>query len=337
MARDRGVRSRRQFLQGSLALTGLGLLAGCGLPPLPWQRTPRVHRIGYLWNGAASPTFMSLRDAFLQGMRDLGYVENETFVLDVRRANGDAGLPETVAELVGLRPDAIVAPAVVEARAVQAATTTIPIVSAGVGDLVTTGLAESLARPGRNVTGLSTPVLARKQLEFLKEAVPTLARVAVMIDLSRVADFEAESHEAAAKSLGLELQVLGVDGPGGLEGFFEAALRAGANGVLLTPVPLTSANQARIAELATLNRLPAIAQQSDAASLGQLMAYGPNRVALHRTAATYVDKILRGAKPADIPAEQPTLFDFGINLKTAQALGLTIPRSILVQATTIID
>lgn len=329
--------SRRKFLQGSVALTGLGLLSGCGLPPLPWQQTPRVYRIGYLWNGAASPTFMSLRDAFLQGMRDLAYVEDQTFMLETRRANGDAGLPETVAELLGLRLDVIVAPAVVEAGAVQAASTTIPIVSAGVGDLVTTGLAESLARPGRNVTGLSTPVLARKQLEFLKEAVPTLTRVAVMIDQTRVTDFERESHDAAARSLGLELQILGVDGPDGLAAFFQAALGGGANGVLLTPVPLTSANQARIAELATLNRLPAIAQQSDAASLGQLMAYGPNRAVLHRSAATYVDKILKGTRPSDIPAEQPTVFDFGINLKTAQTLGLTIPPSVLAQATVIVQ
>jgi putative ABC transport system substrate-binding protein len=328
---------RRQFLQGSLALTGVGLLAGCGLTSTPWPQAPRVPRIGYIWNGAASPTFTSLRDAFLEGMHDLGYVDGQTFVLELRRVSGDVDLVEKVAELVALRTDVIVVPATPEGRVVQAATTMIPIVNSGAGDLVSHGLADSLARPGRNATGLSTPVLARKQLEFLKEAVPTLARVAAMVDQTRVGDFERDWHDTAARSLGLELHVIGVDGPGGLEGFFEAAVRGGANGVYVVPMPLTSAHQAKIAELATLNRLPAVAQQSDAVSLGQLMAYGPDRAVLHRRAATYVDRILKGAKPADLPIEQPTVFNFGINLKTAQALGLTIPPSLLAQATVIVQ
>ena len=167
--------------------------------------------------------------------------------------------------------------------------------------------------------------------------VPTLTRVAAIVDQTRVADFDRDWHDTAASSLGLELQVIGVDGPDGLEGFFEAAVRWGANGIYVVPMPLTSAHQAKIAEQATLHRLPAIAQQSDAASLGQLLGFGPNRAVLHRRAATYVDKILKGAKPGDLPIEQPTVFDFGINLKTAEALGLTIPQPMLAQATVIIQ
>ena len=331
------VLDRRRFLQGSLALTGLGLFTGCGLPSLPWQQPARVPRIGYTWNGPVSPTFTSLKDAFVEGMRDLGYVENQTFVLEVRRASGDGSLADTMAELVSLQPDAIVVPAAQEGRALRAVTTTIPIVNAGAADLVTYGLAASFARPGGNVTGLSTPLLARKQLELLKAAVPTVTRVVTVLDTSRVAELEAEAHEAAARSLGLELWITGADGPAGLESFFEAAVRGGANGVYVVPSPFTSANQAKIAEFATLNRLPGIAQQSDAAHLGQLLSYGPDRAVLHRRAATYVDRILKGAKPADLPIEQPTVFNFGINLKTAEALGLTIPETALAQATVIIQ
>jgi putative tryptophan/tyrosine transport system substrate-binding protein len=339
MARDKALRlDRRRLLRGGLALASLSLLTGCGLPPLPWQQPSRVHRIGYLANGPPSPTSDAQFAAFKQAMRDLGYVEGQDFLFEVRRANGDGHLAETVAELMHLQPEVIVAPAVVEARAAQAATTTVPIVNVGVvGDLVAVGLAASLARPGGNLTGLSTPVLANKQLQLLKEAVPTLARVAVMIDQTRAADFEREAHEAAAHSLGLRLQIVGVDGAGGLGAFFESAIRERADGLYLAPVPVTTANQTQIAQLAMSHRLPSIAQQSDAASRGQLMAYGPNRNDLFRRAATYVDKILKGAKPADLPIEQPTKFDFGINLQTAQALGLTIPPSVLAQATELIQ
>ena len=331
------IQSRRDFLRVSLVLAGLGLLTGCELPSLPWRQPSRVHRVGYLMSAAPSPTTDALLAAFRQGLHDLGYVEGQDLLVEARRSTVTDQYAEPVAELMSLQPEAIVVAAVVEARAVQAATSTIPIVSAGVGDLVTGGLAANLARPGGNVTGLSTPILAIKQLQLLKEAVPTLTRVAVMIDAARVADFEEEAHDAAAHSLGLQLQVVGVDSTGGLEAFFETALRGRADGIYLAPVPFTTINQARIAELAIRHRLPAIAQQSDAASLGQLMAYGPNRLDLYRRAATYVDKIIKRAKPGDIPIEQPTKFDFGINLKTAQAIGLSIPQSVLQQATEIIQ
>jgi putative ABC transport system substrate-binding protein len=328
--------NRRQFLQGSLALAGLGLLTGCGLPSVPWHQTPRVPRIGYTWNGPVSPTFTALKDAFVEGMGELGYVEDSTFVLEVRRISGDGNLAETMAELIGLQPDVIVVPAADEARALHAQTTTIPIVSAGSGDLSVYGVVAGLAHPGGNVTGLSTPLLAGKHLELLKQAIPTLSRVAAILDATRVAE-RSPWYEAAARNLGLELQIIGIDGLGGLEAVFEAAVRGGANAVYVVPSPFTSANQAKIAELASLNRLPAIAQQSDAVSLGQFMGYGPNRAVLHRRAATYVDRILKGAKPGDLPIEQPTVYDFGINLKTAQGLGLTIPQSLLAQATVIVQ
>jgi putative ABC transport system substrate-binding protein len=329
-------RNRREFLQGSLALAGVGLFSGCGLPSTPWQQPPRAARIGYTWNGPVSPTFTSLKDAFVEGMRDLDYVEDSSFVLEVRRVSGDGNLVETMAELVGLRPDVIVVPAADEARALHAQTTTIPIVSAGSGDLAAYGVVASLARPGGNVTGLSTPLLAGKHLELLKQAVPTLTRVAAILDASRVAE-RSGWYEAAAQSLGVGLQIIGIDGLSSLDAVFEAAVRGGADAVYVVPSPFTSANQAKIAELATLNRLPAIAQQSDAASLGQLLGYGPNRAVLHRRAATYVDKILKGVKAGDLPIEQPTVFDFGINLKTAQALGLTLPPSLLAQATVVVQ
>jgi len=335
MTRQRCAPTRRELLRGSLALASLSLVSGCGALTMPWQQPSRAHLIGYL-GGPPNPSFDGFYAAFQQGMSDLGYIEGQTFRFEVRRGINDQ-YDEPVAELIRLQPSVILVPAVVEAHAVQSATTTIPIVSAGVGDLVTGGLAASLARPGGNVTGLSTPVLASKQFEFLKSAVPTLTRVAVLIDAVRAADFEREAHEVAARTLGLQLQVMGVDGVGGLEAFFETAVREQADGVYLAQVPLVTVNQGQIAQLAMRYRLPAIAQQSDAASRGQLMGYGPNREDLYRRAATYVDKIIKGAKPGDIPAEQPTKFDFGINLKTAQAIGLSIPQSVLQQATEIIQ
>ncbi len=161
--------------------------------------------------------------------------------------------------------------------------------------------------------------------------------MAVLIDATRAADFEREAHNAAARALGLELVIIGVESPAGLDGFFQAAVRERANGAYLAPVPLVTQNQAQIAQLSVQYRLPAIAQQSDAAMRGQFMGYGPNREELYRRAAIFVDKIIKGAKPGEIPAEQPTVFDFGINLKTAEALGVTVPQSVLAQATQIVQ
>jgi putative ABC transport system substrate-binding protein len=326
---------RRQFLLGGMALAGMGFVAGCGTVRLPWTSTPKLHTIGYL-GGPPNPTFEGFYAAFKQGMSDLGYIEGQTFLFEVRRGINDQ-YDEPIAQLIDLQPTVILVPAVVEGRAVQAKTTSIPIVSAGVGDLVTGGLAASAARPGGNVTGLSTPLLADKHLEYLKAAIPMLTRVAVLVDELRPEDFDLQAHQEAAQRLNLDLRVLKVAGVSGLVPFFESAVRERCEGVYLTPIPLVTTNQDRIAQLALQYRLPAIAQQSDAARRGQLLFYGPNRNDLYRRSATFVDKIIKGAKPGEIPIEQPTLFDFGINLKTAQALGLIIPQNVIALATEIVQ
>jgi putative tryptophan/tyrosine transport system substrate-binding protein len=328
---------RRQFLLGGMALAGVGLAAGCGTVRLPWISPPRLHTIGNLGGGPPNATTDGFVATFKQAMRDLGYVEGETFRFEIRRANNDDQYDVPIAELISLQPTAILVPAAAEGRAVQAKTTSIPIVSAGVGDLVKGGLAASAARPGGNVTGLSTPLLADKHLEHLKAAIPSLARVAVLVDERRPEDFDPQAHLEAARQLNLDLRVLKADGVSGLKPFFESAVREQCQAVYLTPIPLVTSNQDRIAQLALQYRLPAIAQQSDAARRGQLLCYGPNREDLYRRSATFVDKIIKGAKPGEIPIEQPTLFDFGINLKTAEALGLTIPQNVIAQATEVIQ
>jgi putative ABC transport system substrate-binding protein len=222
------------------------------------------------------------------------------------------------------------------ARAARAATTTLPIVSAGAGDVVADELAASYARPGGNVTGLSTPSLVGKQLQLFQEVVPTLSRVAVLFAATN-ADFRREPFEAAVRTLGLQVQFVGVVESEDLEAAFGAVLREHADGLYLAAGPVNAGNQTRIAELALQHRLPSMWAQSMAMGRGGLMAYAPNRAEQHRRAAYYVDRILTGTKPADLPIEQPTTFDFVLNLRTAQALGLTIPQHILLQATEVIQ
>jgi putative ABC transport system substrate-binding protein len=278
--------------------------------------------------------------AFRQGLRDLGYIEGQNILIDDRHAHSDDELAEPLAELVRLQPEVILVPSSNVARVVQAATATIPIVSAGPGDLVANRLAASLARPGGNVTGLSTPSLVGKQLQLLQEAVPSLSRVAVLVDTTNPGygrEPWREPYEAAARTLGLELQFVGARGPEDLERGFETALREHADGFFVALGAVISANLTRIAELAMQSRLPLMWQQSEAVSRGGLMAYGPNRADMYRQAATFVDKILKGRPPADLPIEQPMRFDFVINLQTAQALGLTIPPHVLLQATEVIQ
>ena len=342
MGRCRAVWTRRHFLRGGLALAGLGLLAGCGGGPPPWQPPLRVRLVGHLSGALPGPASGANMAAFRQAMRELGHAEGENLRIEERLAGGADRLAEPAAELVRLGPETILVPAVPDARAAQAATDTIPIVCAGVGtgtDLVASGLVASQARPGGNVTGLSTPLLFGKQLELLRELVPTLGRVAVLYDLT-VPNFlrdQREAYEAAAGRLGLELRFVGTRGAEDLEAAFEAAVRERADGLFVAGGPVLGANQARIAELATRERLPSVWQQTDAAGRGGLMAYGPNRADLYRRAAAYVDRILKGASPAELPVQHPTTFDFVINLGTAGAIGLAIPPSVLQQATEIIQ
>jgi putative tryptophan/tyrosine transport system substrate-binding protein len=322
--------SRRQVVQG-LGAVSLGLLAGCGR----WSgqaQAPKVRRIAYLFASPPNAASDANISAFRQGMRELGYVEGQNLLIEERYASGVYQLAAPAAELVRLQPEVILVPS----GTARAATTTLPIVSAGAGDVVTAELAASYARPGGNVTGLSTPSLAGKQLQLLQEVVPTLSRVAVLFAATN-ADFRREPFEAAARTLGLQVHFVGTVDSKDLEVAFEAVLREHADGLLLSAGPVNSGNQTRIAELALQHRLPSMWAQSAAMGRGGLMAYAPNRAAQHRRAAYYVDRILQGTSPADLPVEQPREFDCIINARTAHALGLTIPHHILLQATEVLQ
>jgi putative ABC transport system substrate-binding protein len=329
--------SRRQFVQG-VGVAGLGLLAGCGR--LPGQAPPpaQVHRIAYLTNTSPG-TNPELMVAFRQGMRDLGYVEGQNLLIDEHHVNGQDHLPESVVALLRGQPDVILVGGVALVRPLLAATSTIPIVNpnpGGTEDLVTSGLAASYARPGGIVTGLSSPDLVAKQFQLLHEVVPTLSVVAVLAPLV-TSELRREPYEAASRALGLQLEFMEASGSGELEQAFAGAIRKHADGLLVARGPTIADNQVQIAELALQHRLPSLWRQPEAVARGGLMAYGQPITAGYRRAAYYVDRILKGANPADLPIEQPTTFDFVINLKTAQALGLTIPEHVLLQATEVIQ
>ncbi len=330
-------RNCRQFLQGSLALAGLGLLSGCGQLPFPAQQPARLPRIGVLYLGSPGPT--PLVEAFQQGLHELGYVEGQNILIEWRYGEDRVDrFPDLAAELVRLNVDLIVVSGAA-AQAAKQATGSIPIVVAVTGDLVGTGLAASLAHPGGNVTGLTTlaPELIGKRLELVKQAVPGLSRLAVLWNPREQAmALEIGEAKVAARTLGVELQTLEARDPGDLDGAFEAALGEGVEALVLVLTAFFISNRPRVVELAAKSRLPAMSGEPDFARAGGLMAYGPSLADMWRRAATYVDKILKGAKPADLPIEQPTKFDFVINLKTAQALGLTIPQEVLMQATEVI-
>jgi putative ABC transport system substrate-binding protein len=327
---------RRTFLAG----TGAVLLAA----PLAAeaQQPAKIPRIGYLTGSlAASP---HLPEAFRQGLRDLGYVESRNVVIEFRDAEGKLErLPALAAELVALKADVIVAGGTPVALAAKQATRTLPIVFAAAADPVTDGLVTSLARPGGNVTGLSalTPELVGKRLELLKQAVPEVSRVAVLWqsggqgegtekDLLKGAD-------GAAPALGVRLQFVEARGPTDINRAYSDMTRERANALTILPSPMFFIERRRLVDLAAKNRLPAVYPRREFVDAGGLMAYGPNGADMYRRAATYVDKILKGAKPGDLPVEQPTKFELVINLKTAKALGLTIPPSLLQRADEVIQ
>jgi ABC-type uncharacterized transport system substrate-binding protein len=303
--------------------------------PLATQAQPagQMPRVGVLVPGAPPGEPGGWLDRFRQGLRDLSYVEGQTITLEVRWDEyKPERWPDLVADLVRLPVDIIVAGQTALARAAQHATSTIPIVMAVSSDPVGHGLVAGLARSGGNLTGLSimTPELTGKRLELLSEAVPGLARVALLLeagDLRRHAILH--DHAAAARGLGVQLQPLEVRGPEEFAGAFEAALQGQAQALILQPSPLFGAHRARLAELALASRLPTIAADPGYAQAGGLMDYGANILEGWYRAATYVDKILKGAKPADLPVEQPRQFKLVLNLKTAQALGRTMPPSLL--------
>jgi ABC-type uncharacterized transport system substrate-binding protein len=285
---------------------------------------------------------MSARtEAFRQGLRELGYAEGKTIVIEYRFAEGKLDrLTELAAELVRLKVGVIVSAGPAVTRATKEATATIPIVMAWDDDPVGSGFVASLARPGGNITGLSTlsPEIGGKRLELLKEIVPKLSRVAVLGNATLLGNAQAlREVQLAAGALGVQLQHLNVRGPKDIETAFRAASKGHADAVLaLTSFFLTS-YQTQLADLAAKSRLPMMYATTEYPEAGGLMSYGPDVADMHRRAAVYVDKIINGAKPADLPVEQPTKFELVINLKTATALGLTIPQSILLRADKVIE
>jgi putative ABC transport system substrate-binding protein len=307
------------------------------------QQAGKMPRVGIVWI-ATPATVAPFHEAFRQGLRDLGYVEGQTIALEARFAEGmEDRLSALMAELVRLKADVIVAPSTPAVRAARGATGTIPIVMANVADPVGLGFVSSLAQPGGNITGLSnfTVELAAKTMELLKEALPKLSRASVLVNPAHPdAALFTRGAKDAANTLHLELQVLEVKDPGRLEQAFGEATKHRGGAILVgTTEGLFSQHRKRIFDLALSQRLPAAVSGFAFrwAEAGALMAYGSNSSAIYRRAATYVDKILKGAKPADLPVEQPTRFELVINLKTAKALGLAIPQTILLRADHVIQ
>ena len=307
--------------------------------PAHAQQPGKVPRIGYL--SAASASFQSFRiEAFGQGLRELGYVEGKNIVIEWRYAEGKHDrLPALAAELVRLNVDVIVAGGNTVIPPVKEATNTIPIVMTQAGDPVGSGFVVSLARPGGNITGLSSvgAELSGKRLELLKETVPRLSRVAVLGTSTRPGNAQSlKETELAAGALAVKLQYLDVRGPKDIETAFRAASRGRADAVHFLGGPMLASQGTLCADLAIKNRLPAIYWRSEIVEAGGLMSYGVSQTDLDRRAAVYVDKILKGAKPGDLPVEQPTKFEFVINLKTAKQIGLTIPPNVLARADRVI-
>jgi putative ABC transport system substrate-binding protein len=305
------------------------------------QQGRKVPKIGFFTPAPSSPETVAHLDAFRHGLRALGYVEGQNITIESRYAAGRLDrLPDLAAELVTLGVDIIVARGEAAARAAKQATGTIPIVMATSGDPVGTGLVVSLARPGGNVTGLSSmaPDTAGKRLQLLKQAVPRVSRVAFLYPLTFAASvLEVKEAQVTAPALGLTVHPLGVRAPDDLGRAFDAMTREHADALIIGGDPLTTSQQKRILEFAAKRRLPGMYFWAEFVQAGGLMAYGPSLPDMYRRAATYVDKILKGAKPADLPVEQPTKFELAINMKTAKALGLTIPPSVLVRADRVIQ
>jgi putative ABC transport system substrate-binding protein len=327
-------------------VVGAVLLALLGAPlTAEAQPAGKVYRVGILQGTTPASTWRAqpFNQVFLDELRKLGYVEDRNFVIEYRTAEGEwQRLPDLAAELVTLKMDAIVVGVCgAPLNAARRATNTIPIVVAACNDdMVATGIVASLSRPGGNITGLSkvTPELAAKRLELLREAVPKVSRVAVLWDPG-YSDFSADWRElrAAARVLGVTLQPVEARGRHELTTAFSTMTREHAEAVITFSDTTTYGYPRQVAELAAKNRLPMMAPFREIPEAGGLISYGPNVHDLFRRAATYVDKILKGAKPADLPIEQPTKFELVINMKTAKALGLTIPPSVLVRADQIIE
>jgi putative tryptophan/tyrosine transport system substrate-binding protein len=310
------------------------------------QQATKVPRIGTLSPGRSElpdPT-LNMLNAFLQGLRELGYTEGQNVAIERQYADGSSDrLRELAAELVRRKPDIIVAFSTTAARPAKQATDTIPIVAVGMADPVADELVASLARPGGNVTGTSFlgPELVAKRLQLLREVVPRLSRVAALWHpdaySERTMAGVLNEIEVAARTLGLQLQLVPAAGPDDLVSAFAAMAREHADALIVMPSPMLFSEYGRIVSIAASSRLPAMGAAREFVDLGGLMSYGVNLPDLARQTATYVDKILKGAKPADLPVEQPIKFELVINLKSARALGLTITRDFLLIADEVIE
>ena len=318
-------------------MVSAGLLAW----PLATEAQPRreVPRIGFLSPRAPGPDFRT--DAFREGLRELGYAEGTTVLVDYRYAEGKPErLPELALELVRLKPDVIITSSAPGIRAVRNAAGNIPIVMAAVADPVAAGFVASLARPGGNVTGLSllSTGIGGKRLEILKETIPTATRVGILRNAGN--SFHQtmfKEMEPAAASLGLRLQGFEVRHANEIEGTFSALVKERVAALVVIEDPLWAVNRRELVEQAAKHRMPTMYVDRDFVQAGGLVSYGASAAALYRRAAVYVDKILKGAKPADLPVEQPTKFELAINVKTAKALGITIPPSLQLRADHIIE
>jgi putative ABC transport system substrate-binding protein len=324
--------SRRTFL----ATVPGGLLA----PLAVWaEQARKVYRIGFVWDSPA--VWPHALEAFRQGLRDLGWVEGQNILIEYRWAEGRFDrLPNLMEELVRLKVDLIVAPTSIYTGAAKRATSTIPIVFVSHADPIGSGHVPSLAHPGGNITGLSLMMTETnvKGLEFFKEAVPALARVAVVWDPATPSHGPGlKAAEGAGPSLGLNMQSVAVRSATEFDRAFSAMVQERAGAVLVLSTPVFMGDAKRLAELALTHKLPTMFGPREHVEAGGLLSYGPDRADLYRRAAAYVDKILKGANPADLPVQQATKFELVINLKTAKALGLTMPQSVLLRADQIID
>jgi len=332
--------SRRQVLRAGLALAGIGLFAGCGQQSLPWRPTARVPRIGFLATGTREGRAFLIQ-AFLQGLGEHGYAEGKNIAIEYRFSEDqDDRLHELAAELLDLDVAMIVTSGVPASFAARDATATVPVVLAGVAaDPVQTGLIASLAHPGGNVTGLSqmSSQASAKRLELFKAIVPGLSRVAVFWNPTNPAYGPVlKELEGAAPALSLQLQRVEVRVPEDFAGAFAAAIEQRAGALIAPGDPLTTNRPALVADLSLRHRLPAMMEYRVFPDAGGLVSFGADLADLYRRSAAYVEKILKGARPADLPVEQATKFDLIVNLRTAGALGLSMPQSVLAQATEVI-
>jgi putative ABC transport system substrate-binding protein len=326
--------NRRALITGVLGFLAIPLAAKA-------QPAGKVYRIGFL-GGTSRTANADMTNAFSQGLRELGYVEGQNVAIEYRYAEGKyERFPDFMNELVRLKVDVIVAVPTAAALAAKNATGTIPIVTVAVFDPIESGLVASLARPGTNVTGLTLIAGAEivgKYLELLKESLPKVSRVAVLWNPANAAHPSlVREAESSARTLGLQLQLAGVRGPDEVDNALAAMARERVGALMVLPDSMFVAERTRLAELATKHRLPAMYGLRLHAEAGGLMAYSANLPDSARRAAAFVDRILKGAKPADLPVERPTKFELVINLKTAKALGLTIPPAVLARADEVIQ